>query len=176
MQTSFDKENVEFAGFFSRLAAFLLDCVLVNIGLLFIKIPVWCVELSAGDIFLFKPFLFTYTICDVVYYLLTVAYFVLMTYSCGATIGKHLMKIKVVDTNGEKLSFISVLIRETVGRYLSVLVMYIGYILAGLDRDKQGLHDKIADTYVIYDYSRTPAPVKEDSPEVVMEESEPKLL
>lgn len=172
MQTSFDKENVEFAGFFSRLAAFLMDCVLINIGLLFVKIPVWCVELAAGDIFLFKPFLFNYTVCDVVYYLITVAYFVVMTYSCGATIGKHLMKIKVVDTNGEKLSFISVLIRETVGRYLSVLIVYVGYILAGLDKNKQGLHDKIADTYVIYDYSSIPVPVKEES----VEESETELL
>lgn len=152
MQTSYDKENVIYAGFFSRLAAFLLDSILVGIGLWIIKVPVWFIELAVGDSLLFKPILFTYNIFDVVYYLITAAYFVLMTYFCGATVGKFLMKIRVVDSEGQKLSFISVLIRETVGRYLSAVIIYIGYIIAGFDNCKQGLHDKIADTCVVYTY------------------------
>ena len=71
------------------------------------------------------------------------------------------MKIKVVDVEGQKLTFMSVLIRETVGRYLSALIMYVGYIIAGLDTRKQGLHDKIADTLVIYNHTQ---PVKKPMP------------
>lgn len=150
MQTSFDKEQVVYAGFFSRLAAFLLDSVVISIGLFITKIPVWFAKFSLGDIALFNPILFQFNIFDIFYYLLTVAYFVLMTYFCGATIGKYLMKLKVVSTEGERMSFMSVLIRESVGRYLCTLIMYVGYIMTGLDSHKQGLHDKIADTYVIY--------------------------
>ena len=150
MQTSFDKNMPVYAGFFSRLAAFLLDSILVGIGLCVVKLPVWGIQLMVGDSVLFQPVLFTYTIFDILYYVLTVAYFVLMTYFCGVTIGKHLMRIKVVGTKGEKPGFLDILMRETVGRYLSALIIYVGYIIAGFDSRKQGLHDKIADTCVVY--------------------------
>lgn len=150
MQTLFNKERFIYAGFFSRLAAFLLDSMLVAIGLLVVKVPAWFLQLSLGDVALFKPVLFRFTVFDIFYYLLTIAYFVLMTYFCGATVGKYLMKIKVVDSEGQKLSFMSVLIRESIGRYLSAFIVYIGYFMAGFDDRKQGLHDKIADTCVVY--------------------------
>ncbi len=161
MQISYDKDRIVYAGFFSRLAAFLLDSVLVAVALSIFKFIVWIIKLVAGDAVIFKPILFTYNVFDILFYLLTVGYFVLMTYFCGATIGKALMKLKVVDAEGQKLSFVSVLIRETVGRYLSALVMYVGYIIAGLDTRKQGLHDKIADTLVIYNH---PNPTKKSVP------------
>ncbi len=160
MQTSYDKENVIYAGFFSRLAAYVLDSILVSIGLCIVKLPVWFVKLAVGDSALFRPVLFEYTIFDILYYLLTVAYFVLMTYYCGATVGKYLMKLRVVDVEGRKLSFMSVLLRETVGRYLSALIIYIGYIIVGVDNRKQGLHDKIADTCVIYRHRAWEKPVE----------------
>lgn len=163
MQTLLNKEEVVFAGFFSRLAAFLIDSILVGVGLWIVKFPVWLAKLAVGDNVLFHPFLFQFTIFDVIYYLLTVTYFVLTTYYCGATVGKHLMKIKVVDVEGQKLSFMSVLIRETVGRYLSAMIIYIGYIIAGVDERKQGLHDKIADTCVVHKYSVCK---KEERPQV----------
>ena len=152
MQTLCDKEEVIYAGFFSRLAAFCLDSVLVGMGLGIVRLSVGVVKLMIGDVFIFQPLLFSYTIFDILYYVLTITYFVLMTYFCGATVGKHLMKIKVVDAEGQKLTFLNVLFRETIGRYLSVLIVYIGYIIAGFDSRKQGLHDKIADTCVIYKY------------------------
>lgn len=152
MQISYDKDRVVYAGFFPRLAAFLLDSVLVSAALSIFKFIVWIIKLSVGDVIIFKPILFTYNVFDILFYLLTVAYFVLMTYFCGATLGKFLMKIRVVDVDGQKLSFMSVLIRETVGRYLSALIVYVGYIIAGLDNRKQGLHDKISDTLVIYNH------------------------
>lgn len=154
MQTSFDKEQFIYAGFFCRLAAYVLDSIFVAILLGFIKVPVSIMKFMVGsDVILFQPVLFQYDIFDIVYYLLSVAYFVLSTYCCGATLGKALMKIKVVDTEGQKMSFMSILIRETVGRYLSALIAAVGYIMVGLDSRKQGLHDKIADTCVVYKHS-----------------------
>lgn len=150
MQTSFSKEQFIYAGFFSRLAAFLIDSVFLALILLIVKVPVWVMKMSMPDAFLFQPFLFEFTVADVFFYLLTLAYYVLMTYYSGATVGKHLMKLKVVDENGQKLTFMSVLIRESVGKYLSAFLVNIGYIMVAFDSRKQGLHDKIADTCVVY--------------------------
>lgn len=150
MQTAYNNDNYTYAGFFVRFAAFLLDMLIVNVLLLFVKIPVWCLKLAFEDTFLFSPVLFSFTIFDIIYYLLTVGYFILATYYCGTTFGKYLMKIRVVSKDGEPLTFMSVLIRETVGRYLSSIILYIGYMLAAWDDEKQGLHDRIADTYVVY--------------------------
>ncbi len=152
MQTLLNKEQFVYAGFFSRLAAFLIDSLLVGGVLLVVKAPIWFLKLSVGDLFLFRPVLFQFTVFDILYYLLTLCYFVLMTYYCSGTVGKYLMKLRVVDSEGQKLNFMSVLIRESVGKYLSAFIVYIGYIMAGFDSRKQGLHDKIADTCVIYNH------------------------
>lgn len=150
MQMESNNRNNVYAGFFVRFAAFLLDMLIVKLMLILIKVPVWFIQLMSGDNFFFDPLLFSYNAFDVLYYLLTVGYFVVGTYFCGTTLGKYLMRIKVISNDGQRLSFMSVLIRETVGRYLAALILYIGYMMTGWDERKQGLHDRIADTYVVY--------------------------
>lgn len=66
----------------------------------------------------------------------------------GQTIGNKLLNIRVVRTNGSDLSITQALIRY-VGLFISVLCLFIGVIWAAFDPNKQGWHDKIADTYVI---------------------------
>ena len=66
----------------------------------------------------------------------------------GQTIGNKLLNIKVIRTNGSDLTISQALIRY-VGLFISVLVVFIGVIWAAFDPNKQGWHDKIADTYVI---------------------------
>jgi uncharacterized RDD family membrane protein YckC len=65
-----------------------------------------------------------------------------------ATPGKKLFGLKVIDTLGEKIS-----LQKAIGRYfgkwLSSLIFGIGYIMVGLTDRKQGLHDKLVDTFVI---------------------------
>jgi uncharacterized RDD family membrane protein YckC len=69
--------------------------------------------------------------------------------STQATIGKRAVRIIVTDTEGNRISF-----GRATGRWLakilSALVFCIGFILIGFTENKQGLHDMIADTYVIY--------------------------
>lgn len=68
----------------------------------------------------------------------------------GATFGKMLLHIKVVSTNYQKVSFVQVLKRETIGRILSGVIFNLGYLWAAIDDKKQAWHDKIANTYVIH--------------------------
>ncbi len=66
----------------------------------------------------------------------------------GQTPGKQMMKIRVVKTNGAALTWTDAIIR-VVGYYINTFVIFIGWIWAFFDADRQGWHDKLASTYVV---------------------------
>lgn len=137
------------AGFPPRMAAYLIDLLLTGIGLSVIKAPFAIVKLLAGESLIFRELLFSYSLYDIFFYLLGKSYFVLMTYFTGSTLGKKCLRLQVVSSEKENLSFWDVLYRETIGRYLSSL-LGVGYLMMLLDREKRGLHDRLADTRVVY--------------------------
>ena len=67
----------------------------------------------------------------------------------GATLGKMACGIKVIMADGRKISY-----GRAFGRYwayiLSGFTLCIGYIMAGVDKEKRALHDRICNTRVIY--------------------------
>lgn len=65
-----------------------------------------------------------------------------------ASFGKIAMSIKVTGLHGERLQFSQALLRN-VAKTISWMVFCIGYIMIIFDDKKQGLHDKIADAYVV---------------------------
>ncbi len=145
-----DVEDVEYAGFWARLAAYAIDLAIVWIGLLFVRLMIGVVSLAVGEVFR-AQILFHYTLRDIILYVLQVLYFILLTYYTGTTPGKRLLNLRVINADGrERLEFINVVYRETVGRFLCGLSVGIGYIMAGVDREKRGLHDMLCDTRVIY--------------------------
>ena len=81
--------------------------------------------------------------------LISIIYFVIFTYKYGATLGKMIFHIKVVNTNYQKLTFMQVLKREVLGKLISSVLFSLGYIWAAFDDKKQAWHDKIAKSYVI---------------------------
>lgn len=145
-----EQEKVQPAGFFIRLAAYLVDYLIAGGIIAMIKVPLWFVKLLVPDSIVFKNILFGYDIFDIANFCLLSAYFIIMTYTCGRTVGKMLLKIKVVPVNSKELTFGQVFFREVIGKYLSSL-LYIGYILVGIDNEKRGIHDMVADTRVVYD-------------------------
>jgi uncharacterized RDD family membrane protein YckC len=68
---------------------------------------------------------------------------------CGQTPGKMAARIQVIRTDGTQVTYARAFLREVVGKFLSKLILGIGYLMVAVDPRKQGLHDKIADTYVI---------------------------
>jgi len=64
-----------------------------------------------------------------------------------ATVGKRVMAIYVTNKAGDRLSFPQATIRYF-SKYLSSILM-IGFIMAAFTKNKQGLHDLIADTLVV---------------------------
>ena len=64
-------------------------------------------------------------------------------------IGRRLVGIQVVGEDGEPVGFWRGLLRETIGKFISAIVLYIGFIAVAFSREKQGWHDKIASTQVV---------------------------
>ncbi len=79
----------------------------------------------------------------------TVTYLVFFQFKMGQTVGKRLVGIKVIDGVGNTPTLITLFLREVIGKFLSNITFGIGYVLVLKDPNKQALHDKIANTYVI---------------------------
>jgi uncharacterized RDD family membrane protein YckC len=65
-----------------------------------------------------------------------------------ATIGKKEVGLKVVNMEGERISFGQATGRHF-AKFLSALIIFIGYLMMIWDEKKQTLHDKMANTLVI---------------------------
>ena len=65
-----------------------------------------------------------------------------------ATPGKLLMRIVVTDLDGNKPSFARVTLRHF-AKFISALIIFIGFLMIGLTKNRQGLHDKIAGCLVL---------------------------
>lgn len=162
-----NKEDVVYAGFYVRLSAYIIDCIIVGIPLLIIRIPKLFLYFFNPDALLAKPILFKFSALDIVIYLLGLTYFILMTYYCEGTLGKKMLRIKVCSATEEKLSLVTIIYRESIGRYLSALILYIGYIMIGIDSKKRALHDILSDTSVVYDIEPIYISNNDDTKELV---------
>lgn len=74
-------------------------------------------------------------------------YTVLTGSSMQGTFGKRLTKIKVVDINGDRISYLRALGRSS-SMFLSSF-LFIGFFMAIFSKNKQALHDLMADTFVV---------------------------
>jgi uncharacterized RDD family membrane protein YckC len=67
--------------------------------------------------------------------------------SYQATLGKMIFGMKVTDLAGNRISFERATGRHF-AKWLSAMILLIGYIMVGLTERKQGLHDLLAGTLV----------------------------
>lgn len=148
MQTN--AKSQVYAGFFVRLAAFLVDMIIVNAGLVVVRFPMWIWRTNHADSILFQRLIFQYSLKDILIYGLTVTYFVLFTYYTGATLGKKLFALRVVSAEDREMTFFEVLYRETIGRFLADIILCLGYLFIIVQKEHRGLHDLLSDTSVIY--------------------------
>jgi len=135
------------AGFWIRVVATVLDsfllCLVQFILTLIISLVIGFMGIAAGE----DPaisliiWLFGTTI--------SLGYAVFFTGYCGQTPGKMALRIKVICTDGSQLTYGRAAKREVLGKFVSSILLGIGYLMVAFDQQKQGLHDKIADTYVI---------------------------
>lgn len=119
------------AGFWLRVIATLLDGILLSI-------VNWLLSMVLGQGLLYS--LATLIIAWI--------YFAGMESSDKqATFGKQLLQLKVTDLKGERISFGKATARYF-SKFISSLILLIGYIMVAFTEKKQGLHDMMAGTLV----------------------------
>lgn len=76
-------------------------------------------------------------------------YFALMHSSAwGATVGKRILGLYVADAAGHRINFGQATLRF-LGKLLSVFTFFVGFLVALVHPRRQALHDLIAKTYVM---------------------------
>lgn len=66
------------------------------------------------------------------------------------TLGKKVLNLKVVSAeNGGPVSFLVMLFRDGIGRFISLLPMGLGFVWAAFNSEKKSLHDHIFATRVV---------------------------
>lgn len=151
---------IEQAGFVSRAAAFILDIIFVSLGSIVFAalsslilnffgfnaeslttddpttllgfIQVIIVGTTALAVFLFIP-----------------AYFVIFWVLVGSTPGKQILGLQVIRTNKQQIGWVRASIRF-LAYFLSAIAFFLGFLWVFVDRRRQGWHDKLADTFVVY--------------------------
>ena len=130
--------QVVYAGFWRRAVAVLLDSLILMVvnGLL-------------GTIFAFGGDNML-NIGQIITSFLGIVYYVYFIGNRGQTLGKMIMKIKVVSLDTDKpVGYLKAFLRDIVGKILSGLVFGLGYLWSIRDAKKQTWHDKIAKSVVV---------------------------
>ena len=136
---------MEYAGFWRRLVAYLIDYLIIGAGAFAVGFLIGIVAGVAGADVKGGWLVAIYVITIAGYYL----YYAFMESSANqATVGKIALGLRVTDGAGGRISFWRALGR-TFAKILSALILYIGFIMAAFTARKQALHDKIADTLVV---------------------------
>jgi uncharacterized RDD family membrane protein YckC len=153
--------RVEYAGFWLRFIAFLIDNVVMGIGFVLILIPLIFLtglggflsqihpdeEINDAGIFVLLGFIFLAATASLVF---TWLYHALMESSeWQATVGKKALGLVVTDLAGQRVSF-----GRSTGRHFGKIItnmvpFLIGYIMAGFTEKKQALHDMLAGCLVL---------------------------
>lgn len=130
-----------YAGFWIRFAAIIIDTIVVGVAS-------GIVGAIAGAALAVSPDGTAFVLIQLVSVLGAVLYEVAMIATYGATVGKMALGLKVIRAQGG-----SVGTGLSVGRYfakfISGVILLIGYLMAGWDPEKRALHDRICETRVI---------------------------
>lgn len=133
----------EYAGFWIRTGASIIDTILILIILIPVLTAIYGTEywISESSVQGFWDVIFNYI-------LPAIAVIIFWVYK-SATPGKMATKLTIVDAKtGEKPST-GQFIGRYLGYYVSMIPLFLGIIWVGIDKRKQGWHDKLAGTVVI---------------------------
>jgi len=144
--------TVECAGFWIRLAACLIDAAVLSLVVFAIVVATGAYERSSGGGQHIVPVSLEPATADTVVAcvgaLLPPVYTIGFWTWRGQTPGKTLVGAKVVRTDGYPIGFARSVVRYA-GYIVCVLTLFVGFRGVVVDPARQGLHDRLADTYVV---------------------------
>jgi uncharacterized RDD family membrane protein YckC len=167
METNSENYLGQYAGFASRLIAYLIDTI---IAVASITVIWWLLELTIqllkireiinalgledqldfafnpNDDFVWRGFAFIFGVGLYHVFFLTLA---------NRTIGKALMGLQVVPMSGGRIGILRATLRY-LGYIVSIIPLFFGFIWILLSNKRQGWHDKLAGTCVVYTWEAEP--------------------
>ena len=153
--------RVEYAGFWLRFLAFLIDNVVMGIAFVLILIPLIFLTGLGGFIGTIHPDedfndVGIFMLIGLIFLAATVSlvfawlYHALMESSeWQATVGKKVLGLVVTDMAGQRVSFWRATARHFAKIITNMVPAFIGYIMAGFTEKKQALHDMLAGCLVL---------------------------
>jgi pSer/pThr/pTyr-binding forkhead associated (FHA) protein/uncharacterized RDD family membrane protein YckC len=139
------------AGFWIRLAAYLVDSVILSLPMLIavgIMIPLTLQSAQAG--IEPSPLVFLLpSLGGALVFLLSILYPIFFWTRRGATPGKMLFRLVVETTDGKSPLEIGPAVIRLVGYFINGFTFGIGFLLIAFSEDQRGLHDRLADTRVV---------------------------
>ena len=133
----------EYAGFWIRTGAVIIDTILVLIIILPTLTAIYGKDHWVSDSFIqgFWDMMFNFI-------LPAIAVIFFWIYK-SATPGKMATKLTIVDAKTGGKPSTGQFIGRYLGYYVSIIPFFLGFIWVGIDKRKQGWHDKLAGTVVI---------------------------
>jgi len=153
--------RVEYAGFWLRFLAYILDNVVIGVAAMMILIPL--IFLTGLGTFLSKIHpdedindVGAFMLIGIVFLLATISLIVTWLYHAWmessewqATLGKRVLGLVVTDLAGQRISFGRATARHFSKIITNMVPLAIGYLMAGFTEKKQALHDMIAGCLVL---------------------------
>ena len=153
--------RVEYAGFWLRVLAYVIDNAVIGVGIIVVLIPLILLTGLGGLLSRIRPAedlndLGIFLIVGLIFLAATVSLVVTWLYHAlmessdwQATVGKKVLGLVVTDMAGRRVSF-----GRSTGRHFGKIVtnmvpVLIGYIMAGFTERKQALHDMMAGCLVL---------------------------
>lgn len=140
-------DSIEYAGFWRRVAAIVIDIIIMWVPASLFRWVAPHMGVSG----------MTLEIIDFLYLMVVwAAYYGFMESSRSqATLGKQVLKLKVVDYEGGRISFTKA-VGRFLGQFISILPLGIGIFMIGWTKKKQGIHDMLAKCLVVRKASENP--------------------
>ncbi len=138
-----EMHQLTLASVLKRFIAFIIDDFLMSVVFIFI---IWNDFEKATSSVQMINIMDSYIL---VYMLLKIIYQTLFAYMYGATLGKMVMKIKIIDIKTLQKPSLTASFNRAVFRIVSEMIFYLGFLWGVLNPTRQTWHDLTAKTLVI---------------------------
>src|ERR1700686_2471205 len=158
--------SVQYAGFWLRVVAYLIDSIILSVGFMALFIPFAIMTGLTAVLGNIHPgedprdvgavlggtfFLGLFTVASLAFLGAWLYHAKMESSSWQATLGKKALNLRVTDFYGARISF-----ARSSGRHFAKLItglipLGVGFMLAGLTERRQALHDMIASCLVLRD-------------------------
>jgi uncharacterized RDD family membrane protein YckC len=154
-----DEDVVRYGGLWIRFAAYMIDGLVVSVftvplsvvnQLIIVKMmPQLNQGTQPADLSgVWGPIITVQALIIFVSLLIALAYETICVGRFGRTLGKKILRLRVVRSDSSKVSYTRAGLRHF-GKMLSASLLYVGFLMAGADSEKRALHDHMLDTRVI---------------------------